>query len=102
MAGVNRRRFLTGVGALIAAPAIVRASSLMPIFVMPAGGDFTTDNLLIHATERYVWGYYDPNAFFGTKHAFIRQFDRLGEQVFPTDAEARGWDMELYSELKGA
>lgn len=28
---VNRRALLTGIGALLAAPAIVRASSLMPI-----------------------------------------------------------------------
>lgn len=33
---MNRRGFLTGLGALIATPAIVRASSLMPIRVMPS------------------------------------------------------------------
>lgn len=37
MLAVNRRSFLTGLGSLIAAPAIVRASSLMPVrgIVMP-------------------------------------------------------------------
>lgn len=32
----TRRGFLTGLGALLAAPAIVRASSLMPVRSMPA------------------------------------------------------------------
>lgn len=32
---MNRRGFLTGLSALIAAPAIVRAGNLMPIKVMP-------------------------------------------------------------------
>lgn len=38
----NRRRFLFGAGALIAAPSIVRVSSLMPVSVLyggPAGGE---------------------------------------------------------------
>lgn len=32
---MNRRGFLTGVAGLLAAPAIVRASSLMPVSVLP-------------------------------------------------------------------
>lgn len=36
---LERRKFLTGLGALIAAPAVVRAASLMPVrgIVMPVG-----------------------------------------------------------------
>jgi hypothetical protein len=33
----SRRRFLLGAGALIAAPSIVRASSLMPVSVLYGG-----------------------------------------------------------------
>ena len=35
--GISRRGFIAGLGALIAAPAIVRASSLMPVKALPAG-----------------------------------------------------------------
>lgn len=40
-----RRSFLTGLSAIIAAPAIVRASSLMPVKALKSGWDY----------ERYVW-----------------------------------------------
>jgi hypothetical protein len=41
---MQRRAFLTGIGAVIASPAIVRASSLMPVKVWRDIG------------PRYVWG----------------------------------------------
>lgn len=37
---IDRRTLLTGLGALIAAPAIVRASSLMPIKALPPTGEW--------------------------------------------------------------
>lgn len=35
---MNRRGFLKGLGAIIAAPAVVKASSLMPIWMPPGAG----------------------------------------------------------------
>lgn len=74
----SRRRFITGLISLVAAPAIVRAGSLMPIKVdvdwraiMRAGmaTDFPTDNLLVRAYERYATSY----TIFG--------FDAFGNKV---------------------
>lgn len=45
----SRRGFITGVMALVAAPAIVRASSLMPVknlFALPIGYLYIDENLL--------------------------------------------------------
>ena len=67
----SRRGFITGLISLVAAPAIVRAGSLMPVKGDPLdwrkairdgmAGDFETDNLMVRAYERYatsytVWG----------------------------------------------
>lgn len=68
---IHRRAFIAG---LFCAPAIVRASSLMKIFPVKDDGislqsiphpgwpdeDFTTDNLLIKATETYHNLYVSP------------------------------------------
>ena len=56
---MNRRGFLRGAGALLAAPAIVRASSLMPVRVLAADVNeiaFTTDNLIVKCYERFQVG----------------------------------------------
>lgn len=51
MADLARRSFITGLGAaLIAAPAIVRAGSLMPVRNMLIT-DFTTENMIVKCTE---------------------------------------------------
>lgn len=42
----TRRGFVTGLVALIAAPAIVRASSLMPVKAWPGGNKFLTPELI--------------------------------------------------------
>jgi hypothetical protein len=42
----SRRSFLTGLASVIAAPAIVRMSSLMPVKAMPSAEDL---NALLHA-----------------------------------------------------
>lgn len=39
---MNRRGFLFGIGSLLAAPAIVRAGSLMPVKTLP-GGEWVID-----------------------------------------------------------
>lgn len=67
----TRRGFLAGLGALLAAPAIVRASSLMPVKMLAIDYDitdtgFTTENLIIRGYERFLIGWYDPSAVFGT------------------------------------
>lgn len=51
MADLARRSFITGLGAaLIAAPAIVRVGSLMPVRNMLIT-DFTTENMIVKCTE---------------------------------------------------
>jgi hypothetical protein len=52
-----RRSFITGLASLIAAPAIVKASSLMAVRSM-----LPTDYLLESATQHYAYGY-DHNTF---------------------------------------
>lgn len=62
---LNRRGFLAGIIAAAAAPAIVRVASIMPVKVMPVDlmGDFTTDNLIVKATERYSLYHTDNRVF---------------------------------------
>jgi hypothetical protein len=55
---MERRGFLLGLGAALAAPAIVKAESLMKLWVPPAA-DFSTDYLLIKSTERFAFGWAD-------------------------------------------
>ena len=47
----------------------------------------------MRATERYSYGWSDPRAIWGSHEARTL---RLGEHLFRTDAEARGYDMELF------
>lgn len=55
MVELSRRGLLTGLVSFAAcAPAIVRASSLMP--VKAVFDDFTTDNLIVRVTE--IWPYH--------------------------------------------
>lgn len=49
---LTRRHLLRGMGALLAAPAIVRAASLMPVRSLAC--DFTTDAMTVVATERFI------------------------------------------------
>lgn len=74
----SRRSFLFAAAGVIAAPAIVRAVSLMPVKALindllphptfigtpicPLVGDFSADNLIVRSTERYVIGYTDFRA----------------------------------------
>lgn len=43
MIETSRRGLLLGLGALVAAPAIVRATSIMPVKAMPTAIEFLTD-----------------------------------------------------------
>jgi hypothetical protein len=62
---MNRRGFLSGIIALAAAPAIVRAGSLMPVKVMPEEWcDFTTANMTVKAYDRYAFGYRERGNWF--------------------------------------
>lgn len=49
---MNRRGFITGMGAVLAAPAIVRASSLMPIVARP---EVMTLPILDTGAKRAMW-----------------------------------------------
>lgn len=50
---MNRRGFLTGALGFLAAPAIVRASSLMPVKAMPIMVE--TQPLIFVSDERAIW-----------------------------------------------
>lgn len=77
----TRRGFLAGMASLLAAPAIVRASSLMQI-VVPSQWvepglyslEFSTDDLLVKGTERFSYGYWDIRA----AGAYLTAFDPDG------------------------
>lgn len=78
----SRRGFLSGVGALLAAPAIVRVSALMPISTPKLLDDFTTDNLRYRATERFRAGWMNSAQFRelllpGLRDAFEGQYEML-------------------------
>lgn len=58
------------------------------------------DQLVVRCAERYVWGYVDRAFGLVDRSADAipragRLYD-LGCTVFPFDAEARGWCMQLY------
>jgi len=74
---VGRRGFLKGLAALVAAPAIVRAASIMPVrtpkLVVPAA-DFSTDSILIKSYARYAISWTDWRAVyssFPTQHSAL-------------------------------
>ena len=54
-----RRKFLTGLLGIVAAPAVVKATSLMPVKVMPP-----EEYLIVKATERYTYGYHSISSGF--------------------------------------
>lgn len=70
---MNRRRFLTGLGFLLAAPAVIRTPGLlMPVTPFDDGGmldatetftDFETDQVIVRAYERYSFGYTNKRLF---------------------------------------
>jgi len=51
---MDRRKFLFGLGSAVAAPAVVRITNVMPVKSLI---DFNIDNLLVLASEHYVYGY---------------------------------------------
>lgn len=66
---MKRRGFLIGgFATLFAAPAIVRAASLMTVKRIPGAVDdeFTTGRLLLRSYERYSISYMDWRGTFGT------------------------------------
>ena len=81
---ISRRNFLRGCAVLLAAPAIVRASSLMPVRVPRVDwgvalnsmahphndvfvpDDFSTDSFIVVAHERYAVQSIDWRCIFGT------------------------------------
>jgi len=64
---MNRRNFLKGAAAFVAAPAVIRIAEIMPI-KKPLGNivklpvDWFADNLLVTASERFSFGYIDSRA----------------------------------------
>jgi|SRR5580658_2603149 hypothetical protein len=67
---LRRRGFLAGLGALLAAPAIVRAESIMrvatPKLITPDDAEFTTDNLKVRAYESFALGWHDWRGTWGS------------------------------------
>jgi hypothetical protein len=61
---------------------------------------FSTDNLLVRATERVAYGYIDTRAHWGPRP--LDDFDKYpyagaGAKLWPFDAKCRGYDMALFS-----
>ena len=54
-----RRKFLTGLIGLVAAPAVVKAVNIMPVKVMPP-----EEYLIVEATERYTYWYHSISSGF--------------------------------------
>ena len=54
-----RRKFITGLFGLVAAPAVVKAANIMPVKVMPP-----EEYLIVEATERYTYGYHSISSGF--------------------------------------
>lgn len=81
---LDRRRFLTGVAGILAAPAIVRVSSIMPVFAVPVPhvlndawpDDFNTADMRYRSTERWLFRYTD-------------EFDRWWQQKVVIDERGR-------------
>lgn len=70
-----RRQFIAGVAALFAAPAIVRASSLMPVKSMVAP-EFTIDRIIVTTDSPYI------ELMMGGKVLARARLDGLGDGVF--------------------
>jgi len=63
---------------------------------------FDTESMLVRCTESYAYGYMDSRCFQPhpmAAYRFGRALPILGDEVFRTEAEARGWCMELF--MKG-
>jgi hypothetical protein len=79
---MDRRQFFFGVGAAVAAPAVIRIAEIMPI-KFPV--DFTTDNLLVTASERFSFGYIDTRALrqlvYGTSNAALIESFQQGQNA---------------------
>jgi len=84
---IARRNFLLGLGAAIAAPAIVRAGSLMPVKALPAdlmATDLDVENLLPLAHERYAYAWLDSRAIYAgedVENLLTLAHERLRGQV---------------------
>lgn len=89
---MNRRGFITGLTSLIAAPAIVKASSLMPVrgIIVPVAHDILTTHRYVFRTSipQAAWRMFNEGVMF--PRATLVTFDA------PTKEEAsemfRGWE----------
>ena len=70
----SRRTFLTGLASLMAAPAIVRASSLMPVKVLPSVEELDALTIIMHPDM-----YAELSVI--TRKAFV---PRLSVQIYET------------------
>ncbi len=91
---MNRRGFLTGVVGLLAAPAIVRAGSLMPVSAQPNPTSFLgvaplkfegTPVVLDYCSSNYEWFIFsDPRGAFGTVSDGAEETKlRIGDKLWP-------------------
>jgi hypothetical protein len=55
---IPRRKFLTGLGLMLAAPAIVQSSSIMPVKVLPVDKPlFTPGDIWYNTQDRYLMSF---------------------------------------------
>jgi hypothetical protein len=72
-----RRALLGGLLGVIAAPAIVKASSLMAVKSMPTPEDFVTDNLKVICREHYSFNYMDEYKLSRFAQAIMPGLDQI-------------------------
>lgn len=96
---IGRRGFILG---LFAAP-LARLKALgdgvaLRSIAHPVNSEFTTDNLLVRATEHYKFGFFDPSAAYGTEPGSAARpyLPELGNVLWPFDARVRGYDMATF------
>lgn len=94
---IGRRGFILG---LFAAP-LARFTTVgdgvaLRSIAHPVNSEFTTDDLLVRARERFELGFFDPRAAYGTRSATRPYLPELGSVLWPFDARVRGYDMVTF------
>lgn len=86
---MHRRSFLFGLGAVVAAPMIVKASSLMPVKVMNPTlfpeMEFSIEKISVIAKSRAL----KASWTFVTNEDVEYRYNPIGLVVFPTDKEIK-------------
>lgn len=77
---MHRRSFLIGIGSLMAAPIIVKASSLMPVKVMQPLIPFDIERIVISARSKYLKAEYTIERLSSYEDTLVSEITKLWEQ----------------------